>query len=91
MTCNCKLMLVFELIGLLIVLVKVVKYVPVICSDETIPCSVLAADTAEHGLLCALAWKYRSVQLVVVCVVSLLNVAILAVRPKCCSQKPAPD
>lgn len=73
----------FEIIGIAVVVAKCVKYLPTIlkCSDaEVIPCSVLCADAAEHSLLLAFAWKYQSVQLLVMCIVSLLNIGVLSCR-----------
>jgi len=80
-----------EIVGLAVVVAKAVKYLPTICSEASgskIPCSVLVADAVEHSLLLFFVWKYRSVQLLIICLVSLLNIAVLSCKQckqtKCC-------
>jgi len=72
-----------EMVGAAIVVVKICKYIPTLCSTtEDVPCSVLVADAAEHALLLVFAAKYHSVQLLVICLVSVANIAALTAK-KC--------
>ena len=78
--------MILKIVSISIIIVKLIKYVPLLYEgyflNKKIEYSnkVICADLLEHCLLFVFVIKYHSIQLLLICSISLINLGLIIIK-----------